>query len=384
MTRLLIRNAGHEVRTPLNSIINYLEVALEETLDEQARHHLQKSLQASKSLVFVVNDLLSLTEAEDISFKVNEEDVNITGMISEVIASFKDEADKKNIEVVLDPDQAIPTVVRCDATRLRQVVSNLLANAIQNSEDGIVRIELKLFTTTEAKTLIEISFLDWGIGLSEQQLDSIFQDFEQILDDDESNMSASEVTVEAAARSLEIGLGLAVAARFVRLNYGQISISSSGSGNGTRVSIIIPFRKAFLGGKRGFSFSESTLPTPLANVLNAYSSDNLLEQTKNTDSESLTSSPNTASPTDLKRTSTLERYPFPATATSHGQQPQKLKVLIAEDNPLNSRLLETRLSKRGHGVRIVVNGQGCIEAFKDATELFDIILMDLQVSLMHS
>lgn len=64
MTRLLIRNAGHEVRTPLNSIINYLEVALEEKLDERARFHLKKSLEASKSLVFVVNDLLHLTEAE--------------------------------------------------------------------------------------------------------------------------------------------------------------------------------------------------------------------------------------------------------------------------------------------------------------------------------
>jgi signal transduction histidine kinase len=71
MTRLLIRNAGHEVRTPLNSIINYLEVALEETLGEPARHNLQKSLQASKSLVFVVNDLLNLTEAEDSDFSVH-------------------------------------------------------------------------------------------------------------------------------------------------------------------------------------------------------------------------------------------------------------------------------------------------------------------------
>jgi len=175
-----------------------------------------------------------------------------------------------------------------------------------------------------------------------------------------------------------------VAARFVRLNYGQISISSSGSGKGTRVSITIPFREAPLGGKRGFSFSESILPTPLADVLNAYSSENLLEQTNVTDSEPLISSPSTASSTNLKRASTLDRYPFPATATSHGRPSHKLKVLIAEDNPLNSRLLETRLSKRGHGVRIVVNGQGCIEAFKDTTELFDIILMDLQVSLARS
>ena len=69
MTRLLIRNAGHEVRTPLNSIINYLEVALEEALDQRARYHSQRSLQASKSLVCVVNDLLNLTEAEGTDFQ---------------------------------------------------------------------------------------------------------------------------------------------------------------------------------------------------------------------------------------------------------------------------------------------------------------------------
>jgi signal transduction histidine kinase len=77
------------VRTPLNSIINYLEIALEEVLDERARQHLQRSLQASKSLVFQVNNLLNLTEVEESDFDVHEDNVDLKNMIVEVIASLK-------------------------------------------------------------------------------------------------------------------------------------------------------------------------------------------------------------------------------------------------------------------------------------------------------
>jgi len=88
MTRLLIRNTGHEVRTPLNSIINYLEVALEEILDENARQHLQNSLIANNSFMLAVIDLLDLTEAEDSLFDVRADNVNLRRLISEVVDHF--------------------------------------------------------------------------------------------------------------------------------------------------------------------------------------------------------------------------------------------------------------------------------------------------------
>jgi signal transduction histidine kinase len=160
MTRLLIRNAGHEgeillcqmqyyifshnsVRTPLNSIINYLEVALEEVLDERARQHLQRSLQASKSLVFQVNDLLNLTEAEESEFDAHEDNVDLKAMIVEVIASFTNGSSRKRPEIELIQDESVPTIVRTDPSMLRQVISNLLTNAIEHSKGRPVCIRRK-------------------------------------------------------------------------------------------------------------------------------------------------------------------------------------------------------------------------------------------------
>lgn len=219
MTRLLIRNAGHEVRTPLNSIINYLEVALEETLDENARYHLQRSLQASKSLVYVVNDLLNLTEAEATEFRIHEDHVDLRAMLSEVTAAFRDEALTRNLDINLEDDSDVPRLVRCNPAGLRQAVSNLLVNGVQSSEGGRINISLQHIETTQTNSVIKISFADNGRGLSEDQLDSIFQDFEQILDDEDSTPRVQDA-VDNQTRPLQIGLGLATAARFVRLYSG--------------------------------------------------------------------------------------------------------------------------------------------------------------------
>ena len=143
MTRRLIRNAGHEVRTPLNSIINYLEVALEETIDERARLHLQRSLQASKSLVFLVNDLLQLTEVEKADFQIHEDNVDLRSTVSEVVAAFRTEEARRNLEIRIKNDEAVPQEVRCDPGGMRQVISNLLANALQSFDGGCINIGLQ-------------------------------------------------------------------------------------------------------------------------------------------------------------------------------------------------------------------------------------------------
>ena len=222
MTSLLVRNAGHEVRTPLNSIINYLEVALDETLDERSRFHLQRSLRASKSLVFVVNDLLNLTEAEEADFQIHEETVDLRALLSEVAAAFRGEAIKRSLNINIEDDSTAPLAVRCDPAGLRQATSNLLANAIQSSDGGQVTLSLQHVETTEANSVIKISIMDPGKGLSEEQLDSIFQDFEQILDDDDNPAASAQGTPATQIRPLQIGLGLATAARFVRLHSGQV------------------------------------------------------------------------------------------------------------------------------------------------------------------
>lgn len=378
MTRLLIRNAGHEVRTPLNSIINYLEVALEEELDERARYHLQRSLTASKSLVFVVNDLLHLTEAEESDFQVHEDNVNLRSMISEVVTAFRDEAKRRNLNINILDDKDVPQQVRCDPGGLRQVISNLLSNSLQNSAGRDVEVGLEHVQTTQSSSTINILFADHGTGLSEEQLDCIFQDFEQILDDDESSTPGEESARGKALGPLRIGLGLATVAKFVRVHSGQISMSSEGKDKGTKVTIMILFRKALSGDfSRRRLLSDIALHTPPSPP-----SDILLSTASKTPGSASSSSTQPAafdlatSPSSPE--SSTARYPFPNLGARDDRS--SFNVLYAEDNPLNSRLLETRLRKRGHSVRIAVDGQACIDVFRSSPHEFDIILMDIQVS----
>ncbi|KAH8684610.1 GAF domain-like protein [Tricladium varicosporioides] len=393
MTRLLIRNAGHEVRTPLNSIINYLEVALEEPLDERARQHLYRSLQASKALVFVVNDLLSLTEVEDVDFKVHEDNVNLKRMVVEIIEAFKGEARRRGMFINLEEDQDIPNIVRSDPAGLRQVLSNLLTNAIEHGLGKYIKVGLKHLGTTDQNSMIEISFKDEGKGLTEQELDCIFQDLEQVLDEDEGQPEAPEAEPKEP-KPKSIGLGLAFTARFVRLNYGQISMSSE-KNKGTRVSVKIPFRKA-LRVNTTKSPLELSLPTPPSDISNgnplsaafpaAQAQESRIPGAVEAALVSTTSSRAPASGVSTSMTLSgtpntglsLGRYPFPEI----GARQLKFSVLIAEDNPLNSRLLETRLSKRGHQVKVTVDGQACADAFQRNPGAYDVILMDLQMPLV--
>ncbi|KAH6713916.1 PHY3, histidine kinase-group VIII protein [Leptodontidium sp. MPI-SDFR-AT-0119] len=414
MTRILIRNAGHEVRTPLNSIINYLEVALEEVLDERARQHLQRSLQASKSLVFQVNDLLSLTEAEDSDFNTHEENIDLRSMLQEVINSYEDRSSRPGLQLELCDDLHVPTIVRCDPSMLRSVVSSLLANAIQHSGGNHVSIKLEQISSTDASNLVEMSIQDNGCGLSEQALDCLFQDFEQVLDDDDnqSNTGLYEAAEKDQTGPISLGLGLAMTARFVRLNAGQISIDSELE-KGTRVSIKIPFRKAHPGNLReSEARSEDSLPTPpmltpdttpsttsgistLAQIsgpgpgtLERSVSDTILPIRLGLTRDGLQLTPGPESLASIAHAVSMTtgpgfdpstgRYPFPQGNTDY----KRVRVLIAEDNPLNSRLLETRLSKRGHTTTITVDGQACADAYKKTPEAFDVILMDIQMPLV--
>ncbi|KAH7346416.1 PHY3, histidine kinase-group VIII protein [Rhexocercosporidium sp. MPI-PUGE-AT-0058] len=414
MTRILIRNAGHEVRTPLNSIINYLEVALEEVLDERARQHLQRSLQASKSLVFQVNDLLSLTEAEDTNFNTHEENIDLRSMLQEVINSYKDRSCRPELQLDLRDDVHVPTIVRCDPSMLRTVVSNLLANAIQHSGGNRISIELEQLNSTDTNNLVELSFQDNGCGLSEQALDCIFQDFEQVLDDDDnqSNTGVYEAAVKDQPGPISLGLGLAMTARFVRLNAGQISIDSELE-KGTRVSIKIPFRKAHPDTPReAESRNEDSLPTPPMltpdttpstasgnltaaktsgpgpGTLERSVSDTALPIRLGLTRDQLQLTPGPESLASMAHAVSMTtgpcydpstgRFPFPPGNPNY----KRVRVLIAEDNPLNSRLLETRLSKRGHTTTITVDGQACVEAYKKTPAAFDVILMDIQMPLV--
>lgn len=136
-------------------------------LDNQARQHLEKSLGASRSLIFVVNDLLSLTEAEGEDPEMSHDNVVLSKMMNDVIEDFDDECQKKSLNIKFDESTNVPPMVKCDGMRLRQTISNLLSNTVKHSTAGDVLVGLKNVESDEDKTRVEMFFTDNGSGFTE-------------------------------------------------------------------------------------------------------------------------------------------------------------------------------------------------------------------------
>jgi signal transduction histidine kinase len=132
------------VRTPLNHIINHLEVALDNTLDRTTRGHLESSLTASKSLIYVINDLLDLTKLENSDMLVHEEPFSVRGVMLEVVGVFVVEAERKGLRISFNIDNALVSeIIMGDPGRLRQALSNILSNSIENSSHGTISVNIR-------------------------------------------------------------------------------------------------------------------------------------------------------------------------------------------------------------------------------------------------
>jgi signal transduction histidine kinase len=167
------------VRTPLNAIINYLEIALEGHLDRDTREHLVKSYAASKSLIYVINDLLDLTRTEAGNDLFRHETFNLLGTLDEAVKLFEHDPQRSKLELIVNAGAGFPNVVLGDQVKIRQVISNVIANAIKHTDRGTVTVEAVVISRTSDEVHVEVSVADTGSGISPRKLDAIFQNFEQ-------------------------------------------------------------------------------------------------------------------------------------------------------------------------------------------------------------
>ncbi|KAL9113895.1 MAG: hypothetical protein Q9227_002029 [Pyrenula ochraceoflavens] len=243
LTRLLLANSAHEVRTPLNAIINYLEIALEGQLDQETRENLARSHSASKSLIYVINDLLDLTKTEEGQDLVTEEIFDLPATLTLATEPFKRDAERKGVQYDVEHYSGLPQNVVGDQRRVRQVVSNLIANAIQHTSQGSVKVEVWLSQDQPSpdRHEIEIAVSDTGSGMTQAKIDALFKDLEQVSFDDSDDAFMNEPeqrTIDDRQRTL--GLGLAVVARTVRNMNGQLRVKSE-EGKGSRFVIVLGF-----------------------------------------------------------------------------------------------------------------------------------------------
>lgn len=244
LTRLLLANSAHEVRTPLNAIINYLEIALEGTLDVETRENLVRSHSASKSLIYVINDLLDLTKTEEGGPLIKGESFDLKATIKEATDVFRNDAKRKKIGYEVVEHSGVPTDCIGDQRRVRQVISNITANAIQNTNEGSVKVEIYVISRTKDHVDVEVAVSDTGVGMSPKKLDQLFYDLEQVQSEAAQNiedalMPDADLVAEQSAKST-LGLGLAVVARIIKNMNGQLRLRSE-EGRGTRFVIQFPF-----------------------------------------------------------------------------------------------------------------------------------------------
>lgn len=245
LTRLLLANSAHEVRTPLNAIINYLEIALEGSLDSETRENLSRSHSASKSLIYVINDLLDLTKTEEGESLIKGESFNLSATIKEATDMFLGDARRKNIDYEVVEHEGLPKSCIGDQRRVRQAISNIAANAIQHTTQGGVKIEAYVASRPQKDHAeVEVAVTDTGAGINPKRLDQLFYDLEQVQSEPSAGLEdAIAPDPKQVARRDEktaLGLGLAVVARIIRNMNGQLRIRSE-EGKGTRFVIQFPF-----------------------------------------------------------------------------------------------------------------------------------------------
>ncbi|KAJ4491482.1 hypothetical protein C8J55DRAFT_420587 [Lentinula edodes] len=426
LTNLLLSNASHEVRTPLNHIINYLEMALNGPLDFETRDNLSRSHAASKNLLFTINDLLDLTRLESGNEMSFNEPFNLAENIQDAISIYRSEANRRHISFEVDVDQC-PSFVIGDRKKIRTVVQNLTANALKYTTEGKIAVRCVPFGEPEGlreptSTAMEIVVADTGCGIPPAKLESIFREIEQV--------ESSEPKTSAEPG---VGLGLAVVARIVEQLGGQLRVESK-VGEGSRFSFLLPLSlmvlsetstssahsrsNSSLGSLQAKSTNEvDFIVEALANSSPRSSSTHSIDESRSprkttsgsfpvADSQypvrpikvpeldtqtplthqTSQSSPKLSNPaiqpplSPTSETKPLEYESLPPLPSK--AEKLSLRVLIVEDNDINRLLLAKRLRMDGHVVVNTTNGQeGLDKVMSDRN--FDCVLMDINMPILN-
>ena len=317
-----LANMSHELRTPMNAIIGYSEILTEDCEDmepDEIRDDLNKVLSSAKHLLGLINSVLDLSKVEAGKMTIFAEDISLSGLINEVLASVKPLISKNNNQLSLDLNNSEDDLVNVDVTKLKQIILNLTSNACKFTESGVVKITSRLLQDESGERL-QIAVCDSGIGMTEEQLGRLFQDFSQ----------ADESTTRKYGGT---GLGLALSKRFSQMMHGDIIVTSEVN-VGSQFTIDLP--RYYSARKSGSSAGHSGMPSN--------ESTGALENQSNPD------------------------YPTVATLG---------KVLIIDDDAATRDVIERHLRGDGYAVMSAQNGSEGLQSAR--TWKPDLIALDINM-----